>query len=173
MSLQSWLQMGHLIEHQATVAEVRSLLGVVDRELADAGVAGLSDEGRFTHAYDAGLLLCKLALHVSGFELQKRAKGHHSQWIMSLEHSLGKEKMETLIHLSKDPVCATQVSMTKRELSRSKMPLICLKRCGSYGRMFWPGCIPSIRPLCRLDIRHPVTSITRQPASAWRAASVN
>jgi len=48
MSLQSWLQIGHLTNHQATVAEVRSLLGVVDRELADAGVAGLSDDGRFT-----------------------------------------------------------------------------------------------------------------------------
>ena len=54
MSLQNWLQIGHLNNHQATVAEVRSLLGVVDREFADAGVAGLSDDGRFTHAYDGG-----------------------------------------------------------------------------------------------------------------------
>src|SRR5438445_2912030 len=101
MSLQTWLQMGHLSEHQATIAEVRSLLGVVERELADADVAGLSDEGRFTHAYDAGLLLCKLALHVNGFELQKRAPGHHSHWINSLEFTLGKEQKATLIHLSK------------------------------------------------------------------------
>src|SRR5229473_4663948 len=101
MTLQNWLQIGHLINHQATVAEVRNLLGVVDRELADAGVAGLSDEGRFTHAYDAALLLCKLALHASGFELQKRASGHHSRWINSLEFTLGKEQKETLIHLSK------------------------------------------------------------------------
>jgi hypothetical protein len=43
MSLQNWLQIGHLIDHQATIAEVRNLLGVVDRELADAGVAGLTD----------------------------------------------------------------------------------------------------------------------------------
>ena len=100
MSLQNWLQMGYLVEHEATVAEVRGLLGVVDRELADAGVAGLSDEGGFTHAYEAALLLCKLALHASGFKLQK-AKGHHSYWINSLEFTLGKEQKETLIHLSK------------------------------------------------------------------------
>ena len=75
MSLQNWLQMGYLVEHEATVAEVRSLLGVIDREIKDAAVAGLSDEGCFTHAYDAALLLCKLALHASGFELQKRASG--------------------------------------------------------------------------------------------------
>jgi hypothetical protein len=101
MSLQNWLQIGHLIEHQATVAEVRNLLGVVDREIADAGVAGLSDDGRFTHAYDAALLLCKLALHASGFEVQKRAPGHHSLWINSLEFTLGGGQKTTLIHLSK------------------------------------------------------------------------
>jgi hypothetical protein len=101
MSLQNWLQIGHLTNHQATVAEVRNLLGVVDRELADAGVAGLSDDGRFTHAYDAALLLCKLALHASGFEVLKRAPGHHSLWINSLEFTLGEAHKETLIHLSK------------------------------------------------------------------------
>lgn len=101
MSLQNWLQSGHLIEHEATVAEVRNLLGVVDRELADAAVSGLSAEGRFTHAYDAALLLCKLALHGSGFALQKRAPGHHSLWINSLEFALGKEQKQTLIYLSK------------------------------------------------------------------------
>src|SRR5947199_9206288 len=100
MTLQNWLQMGYLVEHQATVGEVRSLLGVVERELGDAGVAGLSDEGRFTHAYDAALLLCKLALHASGFKLQK-GKGHHSYWINSLELTLGREQKDTLIHLSK------------------------------------------------------------------------
>ena len=101
MSLQNWLQIGHLINHQATVAEVRNLLGVVDRELGDAGVAGLSDDGRFTHAYDAALLLCKLALHANGFEVQKRVTGHHSLWINSLEFTLGEEHKATLIHLSK------------------------------------------------------------------------
>jgi len=100
MSLQNWLQMGYLVEHEATVAEVRSLLGVADRELADADVAGLSEEGHFTHAYEAALLLCKLALHASGFKLQK-GKGHHSYWINSLEFTLGKEQKDTLIYLSK------------------------------------------------------------------------
>jgi hypothetical protein len=101
MSLQHWLQIGHLNKHQATVAEVKILLGVVDRELADAGVAGLSEDGRFTHAYDAALLLCKLALHVSGFEIQKRVTGHHALWINSLEFTLGADQKATLIHLSK------------------------------------------------------------------------
>lgn len=100
MSLPDWLQIGHLTNHQPTVAEVGSLLGVVDRELSDAGVAGLSDDGRFTHAYDGALILCKLALHVSGFELQKRAPGHHALWINSLEFTLGTAHKQTVIHLS-------------------------------------------------------------------------
>jgi hypothetical protein len=101
MSLQHWLQIGQLINHQATVAEVQNLLGVVDREIADAGIAGLSDDGRFTHAYDAALLLCKLALHASGFEVQKRTPGHHSIWINSLEFTLGNTHKPILIHISK------------------------------------------------------------------------
>jgi hypothetical protein len=101
MSLQNWLQIGHLINHQATVVEVRNLLGVLDREIADAGVAGLSDDGRFTHAYDAALLLCKLALHASGFEVQTRAPGHHALWINSLEFTLGEEHKATVMHISK------------------------------------------------------------------------
>jgi hypothetical protein len=101
MSLQNWLQIGQLTNHQATIAEVRNLLGVIDRELADASVAGLSDDGRFTHAYDAALLLCKLALHSSGFEVPKRTPGHHALWINSLEFILGDTHKAALIHLSK------------------------------------------------------------------------
>jgi len=95
------LQTGQLTNHQATVAEVRNLLGIVDRELADASLPGLSDDGRFTHAYDGALLLCKLALHASGFEVQKRAPGHHALWINSLEFTLGETCKQTMIHLSK------------------------------------------------------------------------
>ncbi len=101
MSLQDWLQIGHLSKHEATVAEVGNLLGVVDRELADAGVVGVSDDGRFRNAYEAALILCKLALHARGFEVQKRAPGHHSYWINSLEFTLGAEYKATAIHLSK------------------------------------------------------------------------
>src|SRR5436190_6704541 len=100
MSLQNWLQIGHLTTHQATVPEVGNLLGVIDRELADAGVTGLSDDGRFIHAYDAALILCKLALHVAGFEVQKRAPGHHGLWINSLELTLGASHKDTMIDLS-------------------------------------------------------------------------
>jgi len=59
MSLQNWLQIGHLSKHDATVAEVRNLLGIVDRDLADGSVPGVSDDGRFRNAYEAALILCR------------------------------------------------------------------------------------------------------------------
>jgi hypothetical protein len=40
-------------------------------------------------------------LHVSGFEVQKRAPGHHALWINSLEFTLGDRYKPMLIHLSK------------------------------------------------------------------------
>src|ERR1700733_2384598 len=78
-------------KHETTVAELRNLLGIVDRDLADGGVLGVSDDGRFRYAYEAALILCKLALHACGFEVQERVPGPHSFWIDSLGFTLGAE----------------------------------------------------------------------------------
>jgi hypothetical protein len=99
MSLQIWLQSGYLLTHQATVAEVQQLLGVVDRELRDAAVPGLSDDGRFMHAYDAALQLCTIALQATGYEVGK-GRGHHAYTINSLEHTLGAGQQATTRYLS-------------------------------------------------------------------------
>ena len=104
MSLENWLQSGYLLNHQATVAEVQKLLGLVDRELSDAAVQGLSADGRFMHAYDAAFQLCAIALHASGYEVGK-GKGHHAYTINSLEHTLGPQQAANTMYLSK---CSTQ-----------------------------------------------------------------
>lgn len=104
MSLENWLQSGFLLRHQPTVAEVQKWLGLVERELSDAAVQGLSDDGRFMHAYDAALQLCKIALHVSGYEVSK-GRGHHSYTINSLEYALGQQHRDNTVYLSK---CSTQ-----------------------------------------------------------------
>jgi len=94
------LQSGYLIKHQATVAEVQKLFGLVDRELSDAAVQGLSDDGRFMHAYDATFQLCMMALHVTGYKVGK-VQGHHAYTINSLEHTLGTGHASTARYLSK------------------------------------------------------------------------
>jgi hypothetical protein len=106
MSLENWLRSDFLIKHDPTVAEVQQLLAVVDRELSDAAVPGLSPDGKFLHAYTAALQLCVVALHANGYDLAK-GKGHHHYAINSLEHTLGKEQADTTIYLSQ---CAKQRS---------------------------------------------------------------
>ena len=46
MSLQQWLQNGWLQRDETTVAEIQQLFQVVDRDLGDALVTGLSADGR-------------------------------------------------------------------------------------------------------------------------------
>jgi hypothetical protein len=103
MSLEHWLQNDYLIKHQATVAEVQKLLRLVDRELSDAAVPGLSNDGAFMHAYDAALQLCALALRVGGYTVAK-GKGHHAYTINSLQYTLGQPQATNTIYLSK---CST------------------------------------------------------------------
>src|SRR5262245_57129297 len=55
------------------------------------------------HAYDAALQLCKLALHVSGYEVGK-VRGHHAYTINSLEYTLGSPQVENARYLSR---CST------------------------------------------------------------------
>jgi hypothetical protein len=100
------LQSGYLIKHEATVAEVQKLFGLIDRELSDAAVQGLSADGRFMHAYDAALQLCTLALQVNGYEVGK-GPGHHARRINSLPHTLGQQHATLAVYLSK---CSTQRS---------------------------------------------------------------
>lgn len=47
---------------RADRSEIQRLLGVADRELADAGVAGLSPDGSFEHAYAAALALATVVI---------------------------------------------------------------------------------------------------------------
>src|SRR5437868_2036571 len=106
MGLEKWLQSGYLTKHETSVLEMQQLLAVVERELSDASVEGLSADGRFEHAYNAARTLCSVALHASGYRVGKGA-GHHHYVINSLEHTLGKDHAETAAYLSK---CSQQRS---------------------------------------------------------------
>lgn len=88
MSLEQWRRNGWLQPSDPTVAEIAQLLQVVDREISDAGAGGLSCDGRFMHAYDATLLLCKAALRAEGYAVTK-GQGHHKYTIESLRFTLG------------------------------------------------------------------------------------
>ena len=88
MSLDQWHRNSWIKEWMTNASEIADLLAVVDREIADASVSGLSMDGRYMHAYDAALNLCAIALKASGFTVPKGA-GHHKRTIESLPLILG------------------------------------------------------------------------------------
>ena len=90
MSLEEWLRNAWLQRNEPTVAQIRQLLQVVDRDISDAQAAGLSADGRFQHAYDAALQLCMIALLASGYRVRK-GQGHHQHgidWLQSAPRAI-------------------------------------------------------------------------------------
>jgi hypothetical protein len=67
MSLSDWLASRWLVVHESSPEEIRDLLEVVDRDLADAALEGLSPDWRLGIAYNAALQLATLALAAEGF----------------------------------------------------------------------------------------------------------
>ena len=79
MTLQNLLRIGRLKAHTVTAVEIRQLLAAVERNLADAAVAQVSDETRF----DAAAMLA------AGYRPSTSEPGHHVTLIQSLPLTLG------------------------------------------------------------------------------------
>ncbi|WP_260434955.1 DNA-binding protein [Burkholderia sp. Bp8992] len=65
------------------------LLAAAERNLADAQLAGLSNENRFDAAYKAIMQLAMLALHANGFRTLTSRPGHHQTAIQTLPQTIG------------------------------------------------------------------------------------
>ena len=88
MSLAQWLGNGWLLAHTSSAQEVGDLLAVADRDLADCRAAQLSDDWRFSIAYNAALQLATMALYARGYKVP-RGQSHHLRAIQSLEFTVG------------------------------------------------------------------------------------
>lgn len=86
MSLQDWLNEGHLKTHQTSKYEISQFLAVFERDFTDAGVKAISTDRRLATAYSAALILCVAALAASGFQAENT--GHHYWTIQSLTFTL-------------------------------------------------------------------------------------
>lgn len=84
MSLEKWAEYGWLKPEPTSPDEIRSLLTIVDRDLKDANVAGLSEDRRFEAAFSAARTSANIALRASGYRTAVQA-GHHMKTIESLE----------------------------------------------------------------------------------------
>jgi hypothetical protein len=87
MSLGDWLRNGWLTEHDSSAEEIRDLLGVTDRDLADARTPGLSADWRLGIAYNAALQASAAALAASGYRAARDA--YHYRVIQSLAFTIG------------------------------------------------------------------------------------
>ncbi len=89
MSLVDWLGNGWLVEHRTSAQEIGDLLAVVDRDMRDCAVPGLSPDWRLNIAYNAALQAGTVALAACGYRASREA--HHYWGIESLVFTIGAE----------------------------------------------------------------------------------
>lgn len=86
MSLRNWLRKGWLVEHATSRSEILDLLKVVERDIQDSQVRGLSADWRLNIAYNAALQSATIALYASGYRAAHEA--HHYRVIQSLRFTI-------------------------------------------------------------------------------------
>ena len=97
MSLQEFLDSGRLKRHKATADEIGKLFDVVKRDLADAQVKGLSEDRRFTIAYNAALQAGRALLAAEGY--RTAGQGHHHTVFQALRRLTDQEHHHVLDYL--------------------------------------------------------------------------
>lgn len=66
MSLRDWQRNSWLVEHKSSPEEIAALRALVERDLANAKVAGLADDWRLSIGYNAALQAATAALAAAG-----------------------------------------------------------------------------------------------------------
>lgn len=62
---------------------------MVNRDLKDAEIDGLSDDRRFATAYNAVLQLSKMAIACSGYRVSSNKTGHHRTTFEAVKNAIG------------------------------------------------------------------------------------
>jgi len=79
--------------HTTSRQELDGLRAVVERDLKDAALAGLSEDPRFATAYNAVLQLAMMAVACAGYRASAK-QGHHENTFAALELALGRPGAE-------------------------------------------------------------------------------
>jgi len=96
MSLHDWAESGWLRPHATNREEVAGLLGIAERDLADAG-QGISADWKFGIAYNAALRLCTILLYAEGYRPERNLQ--HYRTIQALSLILGPDKKADVEYL--------------------------------------------------------------------------
>ena len=94
MNLETFLRDGRLQQHQTSHNEIKNLMGIVNRDIADAQVPQLSADRRFITAYNAALQLSTVLLRAYGYRTKGGRSGHHWVTFGMLIEILGDDGLE-------------------------------------------------------------------------------
>lgn len=89
MSWRKLLKERRVKPHETSPQELRDLRAVVERDLADASLPGLSADRRFATAYNAVLQIAKMVIACVGFRVA--GLGHHQMTFEVIELAMGPE----------------------------------------------------------------------------------
>ena len=77
-------------------ALIENLRELVNRDLKDAEIDGLSDDRRFATAYNAVLQLSKMAIACSGYRVSSNKTGHHRTTFETVKEAIAPQDVENL-----------------------------------------------------------------------------
>ncbi len=89
MSLQEWMTMGIIEEHESSPQEIGELLDVVRADQSDARLVALGPDRRLSCCYGAILTPARATLRASGYRVRKGVPSHHHYAIQSLQRTAG------------------------------------------------------------------------------------
>ena len=85
--------------HTTSKQELDDLRRAVKRDLQDAAIEGLSDDNRFGMAYEAALLVAKMAVAAAGYRI--KGLGAHQTTFVARKLALGVEMTQTASYLDR------------------------------------------------------------------------
>jgi uncharacterized protein (UPF0332 family) len=80
---------GKLIPHKTSKREINNLVVMIKRDIKDSKVKGLSNDRKFTTAYNAALQTATVLLYFKGYKT--KGEGHHFTTFRCVKYILGKE----------------------------------------------------------------------------------
>lgn len=95
MSWRELLTSGTVKNHTTSQGEIEDLRKLVERDMGDAGIVGLSEDRRFATAYNAVLQLSKMAIACSGYRVSTGV-GHHQKTFEVVKTAINTDDAEDL-----------------------------------------------------------------------------
>jgi len=92
MSLEDLYKQDRLKKHKTSAKEIKDILKIIDRDLEDAEIKGLSADRRFAIAYNVALELATITLYCKGY--RPFGLGHHYTVFQAMKESMGDDYVD-------------------------------------------------------------------------------